>query len=417
MRSTSYAVACLLLAAALSACTPEPAPPAVAADTPAPSPRVTPWALPVVDGAAQPDLVALPDGALLLSWIEARGEGHVLRLARFADGRWSDPVQVAEGGDWFVNWADTPHVQATPDGALWAHWLRRSTGAPYAYDVMLSRSADGGASWATPVAVNTDARPAEHGFVSMWPVGADSLGVAWLDGRDNADDSDGGHGGATMLRGAVFDALLGRHGERVIDASVCDCCRTDAAPTRNGAVLAWRDRDDGEIRDIQVARFDGERWQVPRMVHRDGWRMPACPVNGPAIDADGDDVVVAWYTAAGGEPSVRVARSTDAGDSFSAPVRIDQGDAVLGRVDVALANGRPWATWLREEGDGQSLWLARLARDASAVDARLQVASLRGRGHGAGLPRLAARGDQLHLVWTEVSGARPRLQGATVALR
>ena len=47
-----------------------------------PTLRVSDWPLPAPDGAAQPDLVAAPDGTLLLSWIEPAGEGHVLRFAR-----------------------------------------------------------------------------------------------------------------------------------------------------------------------------------------------------------------------------------------------------------------------------------------------------------------------------------------------
>ncbi|MER8349348.1 sialidase family protein, partial [Acinetobacter baumannii] len=78
---------------------------------------------------------------------------------------WSAPRTIAEGGDWFVNWADTPHIAATADGALWAHWLQKSAAATYAYDVVLARSADGGASWSAPLRVNDDGTPTEHGFV------------------------------------------------------------------------------------------------------------------------------------------------------------------------------------------------------------------------------------------------------------
>ena len=53
-----------------------------------------------------------------------------------------------------------------------------------AFDVLLSRSLDGGFNWSPPVLVNTDGRQAEHGFVSLWPQSRDSLGVAWLDGRN-----------------------------------------------------------------------------------------------------------------------------------------------------------------------------------------------------------------------------------------
>src|SRR5690606_39921466 len=75
---------------------------------------------------------------------------------------------------------------AAPDGALCAHWLQKSSDVAYAYDVVLTRSRDGGANWASPVLAHDDGTRSEHGFVSMWAQGSDSLGVAWLDGRNTA---------------------------------------------------------------------------------------------------------------------------------------------------------------------------------------------------------------------------------------
>ena len=80
-------------------------------------------------GSAQPDLIVAPDGRLLLSWVEPAGErGHRLQLAATLAGEtgWAPALAVAEGEGWFVNWADTPRVQALADGSLWAHWLERT---------------------------------------------------------------------------------------------------------------------------------------------------------------------------------------------------------------------------------------------------------------------------------------------------
>jgi hypothetical protein len=152
-------------------------------------------------------------------------------------------------------------------------------------------------------------------------------------------------------------------------------------------------------------------------VHPDDWKMPACPVNGPAIAARGNDAVVAWYTATGDVPALKIARSTDAGDRFAAPVLVDRGDAVQGRVDVALEGRQAWVLWLREDDGGQSLWLARYAADLSRELQRLEVARLQGRGRGTGFPKLALRGEVAYVVWTDVVGGKPRLHGATVQAR
>lgn len=394
-------------------------PPAASAEPTATAPaatlRVAAWPLPAPDGAAQPDLVAAPDGTLLLSWIEPRDDGHVLRFARHGADGWSAPRAIGSGDDWFVNWADTPHLAATADGALWAHWLRKSAAATYAYDVVLTRSADGGDTWSEPVVVNQDGTPTEHGFVAMWPAGESSLGIAWLDGRATAGGH-GGHGGGMMtLRTARFDASLARHDETRLDASTCDCCQTSAAMTARGSIVAYRDRTHDEIRDIAVVRNVEGQWREPHIVHADAWKMPACPVNGPALDARGDDVVVAWYTAAGGIPRVRVAASADGGASFDAPVEVDAGGQVQGRLAVALGEGDAWIAWLREGAGEQALRLARFDPATGALDGATLVSRVAGQGRGTGFPQVALAGDRAHLVWTDVLDGQPRLRGAVVS--
>lgn len=416
-----------------------PSPPSLqAATATAAAPiRIEPWSLPVGRGAAQPDLVATPDGRLLLSWIESRGDDdaavHTLQFASLdasaAAATWSAPRTIAQGRDWFVNWADTPHIAVTDDGALWAHWLQKSAAATYAYDIALTRSSDGGVRWSAPVLVNDDGTASEHGFVSLWPAGRDRIGVAWLDGRamapgDAADhDAHRGHAAQTgaaevaraptmSLRSTTFAADFARRGDTALDLSTCDCCQTDVAATANGAVLAYRDRSDDEIRDIRLVRQVDGQWQPSLPVHADGWKMPACPVNGPALAANADTVLVGWYTAADDTPQVRIARSSDGGQTFSTPVVVERGAAVQGRVAVAMDDHAAWVLWLREDARGQSIWLARYTPDLANELQRVEVARLHGRGRATGFPQLELSGNRGHAVWTDVVAGTPQLHGA-----
>ncbi|MDC7807519.1 hypothetical protein PQS31_11865 [Luteimonas sp BLCC-B24] len=415
-----------LLALALAACGRDaPAPgagPALALE--APSERVE-WPLPATGpGSSAPDLVAGADGHLVLSWVNSReGRRHVFQFSRFdpAAQAWrSAPATIAIGNRMFVNWADTPHVLPTADGALWAHWLQRSGEGAYAYDVVLARSRDGGANWGAPLVPHDDGTQTEHGFVSMWPQG-DGIGLAWLDGRNTGAPGHAGHdaghdghtGGRPMtLRAALFDAAMRKTAEQEIDASVCDCCQTAAAVTARGPVVVYRGRTDGEVRDILVTRFDGSAWRAPRAVHADAWVMPACPVNGPSAAARGDALVVGWYTAPDGASRVRLARSDDAGDSFADPVELDSGAEVQGRIAVALDDTQAWAVWLREDGEGaQSLWLSRRSADLGTEYERVELARLEGRGRATGFPQLQLAGRDAYVVWTDVIDGAPQLRG------
>ncbi|MBB1088996.1 exo-alpha-sialidase [Lysobacter sp. SG-8] len=388
--------------------------------------RIEPLVLPSGTPAAQPDLVAAPDGVWLLSWIEAVGDdetpAHRLRFSRADAGAdWSAPRTVAEGDNWFVNWADTPHLYALPDGSLWAHWLRSTGPSRMDYGIDLVRSDDGGATWSAPQLVHLADSLGDHGFVSLWPQADDTLGIAWLDSRQKAaagvtghDDGHHGGGAAMMLWAATYDAGATQTAEWPLDVSTCDCCTTDAAVTDRGPVVVYRGRTAEEVRDTRIVRFENGAWTAPHDVHTDGWVMPGCPVNGPVIEARGNAVWVAWFTMADGEPEVRLARSDDAGDGFAAPLTVARGPAVLGRAAMALAGDRLLVAWL-EEGDTQSLQLAVYdADDLAAEPLRSQVATLSVRGRASGMPRLAVQGDEARLVWTDVVDGRSVLGGLRI---
>ena len=137
-------------------------------------------------------------------------------------------------------------------------------------------------------------------------------------------------------------------------------------------------------------------------------------MNGPAVAAQGAAAVVAWFTAANDAPMAKLARSTDAGDSFGAPVVVDRGAAVQGRVDVALDAKAAWMLWVREEAGTQTLWLARYAPDLSKQLEKVEVAKLQGRGRGTGFPQLALRDGSAYVVWTDTTDGASALHGATV---
>lgn len=346
---------------------------------------------PAVTGAFAPRLAADSRG-LLLSWLEPLPEGgHRFVVSRFAEDVWSAPVEIARGEDFFANWADMPGVGVAGDGALVAHWLVKTGPETYAYSIALARSTDGGATWTELGWLHDDGTPTEHGFVSWAPDG-DAVRAVWLDGRAMAE------GGPMSLRTARVGAAVGP--ATVLDERVCECCTTDVAVTARGPLAVYRDRSLEEVRDIGLARADGTA--PPTLLHADGWEIAGCPVNGPAIDADGERVAVAWFTAAGEVPSVRLALSADAGESFSAPLRVDLGDP-LGRVDVRLdPAGGAVVVWLETVGEEASVALRRFSA-TGAAGAAVSVGRT-APSRASGFPKLAPLAGSWAVAWVEADG-------------
>lgn len=365
---------------------------------------------PAAPGSIAPRLAAAQGGAVWLSWIEPRASGGgALRVAKLESNHWSAPRTVADGDSLVGNWANVPQVIALGGTRLAAAWLWASGPDPEASEVRLALSSDDGRTWSSPVVPHRDSTSTEHGFVSLLAAG-DGVRAVWLDGRNfakprgepaaGAEPGDPHGSGAEMaLRSAVLHPGGTLSDEALLDARVCDCCGTAIASASGAALVAYRDRSADEVRDIAVVRAEGALWSEPRPVHADGWTIHGCPVNGPALDAMGERVVAAWYTAAADTPRVRVAFSDDGGRSFGPASAVDAG-APLGRVDVALLDdGAALVIWVEGVGANASVRLRRVGRDGTPWRpvTIAQVSSTR----ASGFPRFVRSGPRIVFAWIE----------------
>jgi hypothetical protein len=376
-----------------------------------------PMLVDALPASSLPRLGSGADQALWLSWVEDLGEKqHRLRFARLLDTGWSAPVTVAQGADWFVNWADFPSVILLEPPLAAAHWLVKRPGGTYAYDVAIALSSDEGASWGPPLTPHQDLSPTEHGFVSLFRVG-DDLGAIWLDGRKMASpdaavpdessepaahNSHGDHGGGMSLRFGLISATAGAMLDQEIDPLTCDCCQTGAAALGDGSVIAvYRDRDEEEIRDIYFSRLENGVWSPGQRLAADDWHIEGCPVNGPAIDARDQRVAVVWFTGAGDTPRVRASWSQDGGRHFSAPLEIADARA-LGRVDVAmLPDGDAVTSWMAGADNGLAeIRYRRLYEDGGLGS--VHTLDTTSSARSAGFPQVAAGGEGLIFAWTRV---------------
>ena len=346
---------------------------------------------PAVAGAMGSALTTGPDGTVYLSWLEPAGTGTTaLKFAAFdtAHNRWGDARLIAQGKNWIINWADFPSFSVQAEGRMTAAWpvANPASGAGMGlYHALFSVSGDGGATWSVPQPVSAESRINE--FTTLQPDHDGHVLALWLDSRHRATNGD---------RQSLYARFLDRDGpDMLVDDAVCDCCQIAATLTPEGVLIAYRGRTKDEVRDNRLALWSHGAWSQPRALHPDRWTITGCPVNGPQLATRGHQVAATWFTAARSQPRVFAKLSSDGGETFGEPLRLDLG-IPQGRVDtVLLPDGSAVFTWL-EMGDGKGAAggiYARTLTPAGELSAPLLLAPSSA-ARASGFPRGVALADR-----------------------
>jgi hypothetical protein len=346
---------------------------------------------------AQPNLVS-SDGSLSLSWISSKEENEAsLNYSQYIEGRWIKPQVIASGSNWFINWADFPAHAINEDLIITSH-LKKSASGKYTYDVVLNLQKLSGEKIKEDFLLNTDGIKAEHGFVSIIANNKKGFFITWLDGRNTIEKKiDGDHKPMTIRFAEITDKgdVIK---ESELDASTCDCCQTSIAITDDGPIVVYRDRGEKEVRDIYSVKNINGTWEEPNEVHDDGWIINGCPVNGPKVAVNSKDLAVAWFTVSNGNPLVNVSFSKNNGNSFGAPLKVNDHDA-LGRVDVSFLNDEEVIVSYMEVDDiGTYLRIKKVSFDGK-ISEPITISKIDG-GRNTGVPQLEIIDSDIFIVWT-----------------
>ena len=346
---------------------------------------------------AQPNLVS-SNGTLSLSWISSKKENKAsLHFSQFKKGKWIKPQTIANGSDWFVNWADFPAHAINEDLIITSH-LKKSASGIYTYDVILNLKKLSGEKIKENFLLNTDGVKAEHGFVSIIPNNNKGFFITWLDGRNTVEKKLDGHHKPMTIRFAEITNKGDVINESELDAAVCDCCQTSIGMTNNGPIIVYRDRSEKEVRDIYTIRNINGVWEEPNPLHNDGWIINGCPVNGPKVAVNSTNLAIAWFTVVNNSPLVNVSFSKTNGDSFGTPFKLNDHDAI-GRVDVAFLNNEEVIVSYMEVDDiGTYLRIKKVSVNGK-VSKPITISKIDG-GRNTGVPQLEVINNEIFIVWT-----------------
>jgi hypothetical protein len=346
---------------------------------------------------AQPNLVS-HNGSLSLSWISSKEENKAfLNYSQYKKGRWIKPQVIASGSDWFVNWADFPAHAINQDLIITSH-LKKSASGTYTYDVILNLQKLSGEKIRENFLLNTDGVKAEHGFVSIMANNEKGFFITWLDGRNTIEKKLEGDHKPMTIRFAEITDKGDVIKESELDASTCDCCQTSIAITNDGPIVVYRDRSEEEVRDIYIVKNINGTWEKPNAVHDDGWIINGCPVNGPKVAVNSKNLAVSWFTVSNNHPLVNVSFSKNNGNSFGAPLKVNDHDAI-GRVDVAFLNDEEVIVSYMEVDDiGTYLRIKKVSFDGK-ISEPITISKIDG-GRNTGVPQLEIIDSEIFIVWT-----------------
>ena len=362
---------------------------------------------------AEPNLVS-KDGELTLSWVSSiRGKEATLYYSQFSDEKWEAPKTITSGSDWFVNWADFP-ANAINGDLLLTSYLKKSASGTYTYDVVLNLQKLNGEFIKKDFLLNTDGKQAEHGFVSMVSNTKGGFYITWLDGRNTVEKTDEGNHKPMTIRFAEITNLGEIVNESELDGSTCDCCQTSITNTENGPVIVYRDRSDKEIRDIYSTRNVNGTWSTPKAIHNDNWEIKGCPVNGPKVISNGKEMSVAWFTAAGGNPTVNIAFSSNLGESFDAPIKINDLETI-GRVDVAYINDNEVLVSYIESDDSVTYLKCKKVHKNGTVSEAITISTIDA-SRSTGVPQLEIFKNEVFVVWTTSMDKKNQLKSVKFTL-
>jgi hypothetical protein len=361
------------------------------------------------ENGATPMFLATPAGDRVVAWVsapEGGADGRLhLSVTPGGAGMALPTVTVRDPlGGIEAHGEAPPQLAAGEDGIYVLYVVGKEVpGKRYPLSALrFIRSADGGRTWSTPVTVNDGQEFGAHNFHALTAGPDGSLLATWLDARQ-------GKSGVWMSRSTDGGRTWAANRPIYTDPT-CPCCRTSVAVAGDGAIyVAWRAILPGDVRDVVVSRSEdaGTTWSAPVRVREDGWVYPGCPHAGPSLAVDRRGTLhVGWWTGKTGEAGVYYARSDDRGRSFAAqPIEVAE-RASPAHVQLALGGDEGvYVAWDDGLGDMPRVRLRR-SRDAGRTFERIQTLS--DPGTAASYPVLAVYGDSVAVAWSQTTQAEHR---------
>ncbi|MEN0067080.1 MAG: hypothetical protein AAGA48_33425 [Myxococcota bacterium] len=299
------------------------------------------------NGVVSEPAVACSDDGVVAVWLDDRnsdiGHTNVYANALVGDGTFAEEDVLVDNDPQAFSNAQDPVIAINGD-LVGVAWADDRYGA---YDILFSRSADLGMSYATPSRLGSDQLGEAFSGQPALAIGPNALWVAWEDTRNGGSDI---YLQGSSTGGATFQAPIETRLDRGDDPGQHLSLGPQVCATDRGGVTVWSDARNGEGDDILFnASIDGRQWAAtPGTLESDNPGFNTSQA--PRCISDGAAVHTVWIDERSGGADLHfrtLENGTPMGDE---DVRVDRGEgpgaAVALRPQLAVGADGPVVAWL-----------------------------------------------------------------------
>ncbi|OAI01706.1 hypothetical protein A1332_17500 [Methylomonas methanica] len=342
------------------------------------------------------------NGVLWLAWV-VRDRIYVQSSAD-KGASFSTPVAVnAEPEVIAARGEYRPKIKLDAQGNIYLTWTqnleKRHTG-----HIRFSRSMDGGKTFSKPVTVNDNLDVIGHRFDALAVGQNGEIFVAWLDARDKekAKAAKQEFSGTAVYYAWSDNGGKSFYPNKVVAPHSCECCRLGVEiDADNLPVVLWRHVYDGNIRDHALVKF--KDWQTPGAVQRvsaENWKIDACPHHGPALSiTDAGAYHSVWFSGAADKQGLFYGHSKDGGLTYSPAYRF--GGQGAKHPNVLARGEQVIVVWSEFDGSHNLLQLIR-SEDGGLSWSNPEVVGKT--AESADDAFLVSDGDKVYLSWQTAQG-------------
>lgn len=326
-----------------------------------------------------PAVAVGPDGTIHVVWHEASADRFEVLYSRSTDGGATFAPAVTVSG---VGEAQVPAIAVDGDGVISVVW---EGGGGDTRAILFSRSTDGGATFSPPATL----APAHAKLPAIAARGRGEVYVAWQDSS--------GPGRQILLRRSGDGGKTFEPPQPLAPHAVGTRAPAIALDSSGAVVVVWQGTAEGRA-GVALARSpDGGRTFPPPRLVAPGTRERQTP----AVAAADGRIYVVWRDRAAGRWEILFAHSTDGGRTFSPPLNVSGTPGLANVPAIAVdGQGRITVAWQDDRAGTPQIFVARSTDHGATFSPPVNASGTSGFAH---LPALAASGDRTSLVWHDNS--------------